>query len=56
MEKQFLVVKIAQQIGSAMSVIPMAGALPWFAAQEFIARLRKADPNSQYLIQEVGAA
>ena len=56
MEKQFLVVKIAQQIGSAISVIPMAGALPLLAAQEYILRLRKADPKSDYLIQEVGAA
>ena len=56
MEKQYLVVKIAKNVESALSVTPQAGALSWPVAMKFLERLRREDPESVYTLQEIGAA
>ena len=59
MNKQYMVVKFAKQVGSAakgaLEVVPMMGLLTKQAAEECLARLTEADPGAVYFIQEVGA-
>ena len=50
--------KLAKQIGSALNIniTPLAELLPWTIAEKLAAELRQADPESVYVIREVGAA
>jgi len=56
MQKQYMVMKLARQIGSALNITPLAELLPWPIAEKLAAELRQADPESVYVIREVGAA
>ena len=56
MKKQYMVMKLARQIGSALNITPLAELLPWPIAEKPAAELRQADPESVYVIREVGAA
>ena len=56
MQKQYMVMKLARQIGSALNITPLAELLPWTIAEKLAAELRQADPESVYVIREVGAA
>ena len=56
MSKQYLVVKVAQHIGEALSVVPLPGIFSLSAAEELVREITAADPGLQLLIQEVGAA
>lgn len=55
--KQYLVAKI---IGGVMSrpveLIPLPGLYTLVAAQDFVMKALAAEPESNYVIQEVGAA
>ncbi|HJX00042.1 MAG TPA: hypothetical protein VJ453_07765 [Terriglobales bacterium] len=54
--KQYLVVKIAKQLGSLMELIPVAGLFPLEAAEQFVRNAVASDPESLFLIQQVGNA
>ena len=55
--KQYLVVKVAQEIGeAAMSLIPLPGMFTRVAAEQFIKKMAEQDPGSAFLMQEVGVA
>jgi hypothetical protein len=55
--KQYLVVKIAKQLGAlAMEVIPVAGLFPLEAAEQFVRNAVASEPESLFLIQQVGNA
>src|SRR3954465_2858306 len=55
--KQYLVVKIAKQLGAlAMEVIPVAGLFPLDAAEQFVRNAVASEPESLFLIQQVGNA
>ena len=54
--KQYLVVKIAKQLGSLVELIPVAGLFPLEAAEEFVKTAGAHDPESLFLIQQVGNA
>jgi len=55
--KQYLVVKVAKQLGAlAMEVIPVAGIFPLEAAEQFVRNAVASDPESLFLIQQVGSA
>ena len=56
MDKRFLVVKIEKEIGPELSVIPVPGLFDRDRAEEVLRELHDAEPNSVFLIQEVGAA
>ena len=58
LNKQFMVLKmVVGAIGAAMTVIPLGGLLPSFEmAEQLRARLLRDEPDSVFLIQEVGAA
>lgn len=54
--KQYLVVKIAKQLGSLMELIPVAGLFPLEAAEQFVRSAVASEPDSLFLIQQVGNA
>ena len=54
--KQYLVVKLARPSGVPASVIPISGLFDRPAAEEMVLRMQNEDPDSAFLIQEVGAA
>lgn len=56
MEKQFLVVKIASEMGAALSMLPLPGLFDRAGAEQALSEMRAADPESVFVIQEVGAA
>ena len=53
MQKQYMVMKLARQIGSALNITPLAELLPWPIAEKLAAELRQADPESVYVIRGV---
>jgi hypothetical protein len=55
--KQFMVLKmVVGAIGAAMSVIPLGGMMPFESAEQLRERLAQDEPESVFLIQEVGMA
>jgi hypothetical protein len=56
MKKVFLIVKLAKQIGSALTFIPVPGLFDRPSAEELVNELKDRDPGSIFLIQEVGTA
>ena len=54
--KQYLVVKIAKQLGSLIEMIPVAGLFPLEAAEKFAKDAGANEPESLFLIQQVGNA
>ena len=54
--KQYLVVKIAKQLGSLIEMIPVAGLFPLEAAEQFVKNAGANEPESLFLIQQVGNA
>lgn len=55
--KQFLVVKVAQELGeAAMSLIPLPGVFTREAAEQVIRKLAVDDPAGKFLMQEIGVA
>ena len=54
--KQYLVVKVAQQLGSLIEMIPVAGLFPLEAAEQFVRNAVASEPESLFLIQQVGNA
>jgi len=57
LNKQFMVLKmVVGAIGAAMSVIPLGGLMPFELAEQLRARLAQDEPESVFLIQEVGTA
>lgn len=54
--KQYLVVKIAKQLGSLMEMVPVAGLFPLEAAEQFVRNAVASEPESLFLIQQVGNA
>ena len=56
MGKQYLIVRIANQIGQALSLIPLPGLFSRDTAEQLVQEIMSADPGSKVMIQEVGAA
>lgn len=56
MGKQYLVLKVAEHIGQALSLIALPGLWTLEAAEEVVRDMMTAEPGSKLLIQEVGAA
>lgn len=56
MNKQYLVVKVAHETGSELSVVPVPGVFDGAEAEEVLLQLQHHDPGSVFMIQEVGAA
>ncbi len=56
MNKQFLVVKVARENESGLSVIPVPGLYDSAAAEQALQQLQAHDPASVFMIQEVGTA
>ncbi|HZU21468.1 MAG TPA: hypothetical protein VE998_01470 [Terriglobales bacterium] len=56
MGKQYLVVKIAHQIGHVLSLVPLPGIFSQSAAEELVREITSAEPGSKLMIQEVGVA
>lgn len=54
--KQYLVVKIAKQLGSLIEMVPVAGLFPLEAAEQFVRGATAKEPDSLFLIQQVGNA
>jgi len=55
--KHFMVLKVAVGVlGAAMSVIPLGGLMQYEQAVELKTRLAQQEPESVFLIQEVGKA
>jgi len=54
--KQYLVVKVREGLSELANWIAMPGLYTQEAAQEIVDRLMVAEPESRFLIQEVGAA
>jgi hypothetical protein len=54
--KQYLVVKVANKLGAMMELIPVAGLFPLDAAERFVKDSVAHDPESLFLIQQVGTA
>lgn len=55
--KHFMVLKVAIGVlGTAMSIIPLGGLMQYDQAVELKARLAQQEPESVFLIQEVGKA
>ncbi len=56
--KQFMVLKmvVGGAIGAAMSVVPLGGLMPFELAERTRERLAQDEPESVFLIQEVGMA
>ena len=56
MGKRYLIVKIAENIGHVLSVIPLPGIFTLQAAEQVVREIVTADPSQRVMIQEVGAA
>lgn len=56
MGKQYLVVRIAHEIGQALSLIPLPGVFSLGAAEQVVRQITSAEPGLKVMIQEVGAA
>jgi hypothetical protein len=54
--KQYLVVKVASKLDAIMEMIPVAGLFPLEAAEQFVKAAVAHDPESLFLIQQVGNA
>jgi len=54
--KQYLVVRIARQLGSLIEMVPVAGLFPLDAAERFVKGAVASEPESLFLIQQVGNA
>jgi hypothetical protein len=55
--KHYMVLKVATGVlGVAMTVVPLGGLMPFETAIELKARLAQQEPESVFLIQEVGKA
>ena len=54
--KQYLVVRVAQGLNQVANLIALPGLYTLEAAQQFIQQATDAEPESKFLIQEVGAA
>ncbi len=51
-----MVVKLAAEVGQTLSVVPLGGLCPRDAAEELVKKARLAEPDSVFVIQEVGSA
>jgi hypothetical protein len=55
--KQYLVAKMISGLKSqAVELIPLPGLFTLGAAEEFVAKAMASEPQTRYVIQEVGAA
>ena len=54
--KQYLVVKVAEGLNQVVNWVAMPGLFTFEAAQQFMKSALEAEPDSQFFIQEVGAA
>lgn len=54
--KQYLIVKAAESLNQVVSWIALPGLYTLEAAEQFVVRATSADPESKFMIQEVGAA
>ena len=54
--KQYLIVRVAEGLNEIANWIAMPGLYTFEAAQEMIDRATQADPDSTFMIQEVGTA
>ena len=53
--KQYLVVKMVESLDRVAGLIAMPGLYSLEAAQQFVLKAVAVEPESNYLIQEVGA-
>lgn len=53
--KQYLVVKRVEEGNNVAALMALPGFYTLEAAQQFVAQAAEAEPDSTYLIQEVGA-
>ncbi len=56
MDKQYLVVKIKGDHGAHLNLVPIAGLMPMNLAEQFMLQATEAEPESVFMIQEVGSA
>jgi len=56
MGKQFLVVKVKGDHGSHLNLVPVGGLMPIETAEALVQQVREAEPESTFMIQEVGNA
>jgi hypothetical protein len=54
--KQFLVMKMVQGLNQMAGMMALPGFYTLEAAQQFVSNAMAHEPNSMYVIQEVGAA
>jgi hypothetical protein len=54
--KQYLIVNVVEGLNQIANWIALPGLYTWETAQQFVIQAAAADPNSRFLIQEVGAA
>ena len=54
--KQYLIVKVAEGLNQMAGLIALPGLYTLEAAQQFVRQATASDPESKFLIQEVGAA
>jgi len=54
--KQYLIVKAGEGLNHVVNWIAMPGLYTLEAAEQFVRQAVAVDPNSKFLIQEVGAA
>ena len=54
--KQYLIVKAAEGLSQVANWIALPGLYTREAAEQFVRRATAADPESKFLIQEVGVA
>jgi hypothetical protein len=54
--KQFLVMKMIQGLNQMAGMVALPGLYTLEAAQQFVKNAMADEPNSMYVIQEVGAA
>ena len=57
MLKRYMIVKVVKDIGTGVAdLIPYLGLLTREAVEQIVATAMNQDPNSKFLIQEVGTA
>ena len=54
--KQYLVMKMVQGLDKVAGLMALPGFYTLEAAQQLVSKAAEAEPGSNYLIQEVGAA
>lgn len=54
--KQYLVMKVAHGLNQAANLIALPGLYTLDGAEQFISEATAAEPESKFVIQEVGAA